>query len=95
MHVLFDLGVTHFLVTHTLVGKLEKNPCRVEIGFTISTPLRKNVCIDHVYKRVKVDIIGYKIRVDLLPLKLCNFDVILGMDLLSTYRHGWIVLQKL
>jgi hypothetical protein len=95
MHVLFDLGVTHFLVAHTLVGKLEKNPCRVEIGFTINTPLRKNICIDHVYKRVKVDIMGCEIRADLLPLKLYDFDVILGIDLLSTYRHKWIVLQKL
>jgi hypothetical protein len=89
------LGLPIFLEAHTLVGKLEKNPCRVEIGFTISTHLRKNICIDYVYKRVKVDIIGCEIRVDLLPLRLYEFDVILGMDFLSSYRHRWIVLQKL
>jgi len=39
-----------------------------------------------MYKRVRLDIIGSEIRVDLLPLELCDFDVILGMDWLSTYR---------
>jgi hypothetical protein len=39
-----------------------------------------------MYNRVRLDIIGSEIRVDLLPLELCDFDVILGMDWLSTYR---------
>lgn len=39
-----------------------------------------------MYKRVRLDIIGSEIRVDLLPLELCDFDVILGTDWLSTYR---------
>jgi hypothetical protein len=87
MHLLFDFGVAHSFIAHRLVGKLRKKySCRVENRFTISTLLRENVCVVHMYKRVRVDIIGSEIRMDLLPLELCDFDVILGMDWLSTYR---------
>jgi hypothetical protein len=39
--------------------------------------------IDHMYIEVQVNINGCELRVDLLPLKLHDFDAILRMDWLS------------
>ena len=52
----------------------------------VSTPLRKNISIDKVYKGVILNIKGAKLRADLMPLALDDFDLILGMDWLSIYR---------
>jgi hypothetical protein len=46
----------------------------------VSTPLGKNINIDELYKGVKLYIKGIELRVDLMPLELYDFDLILGMD---------------
>jgi hypothetical protein len=66
----------------------------IERGFIISTPLCENINIDHFYKGVRVDINGFEIKVDRLPLKLHDFDIILGMDWLGIYGLKWIIFQK-
>ena len=53
---------------------------RLSVGMTISTPLIENIDIDDVYKGVVLYIERTKLRVDLVPLKLYDFDLILGMD---------------
>jgi hypothetical protein len=50
------------------------------IGVMVSTPLGENIHIDDIYKGVKLYIRGLELRVDLMPLELYDFDVILGMD---------------
>jgi hypothetical protein len=47
---------------------------------TVSTPLGENIHIDDIYRGVKLYIGGLELRVDLVPLELYDFDVILGMD---------------
>ena len=83
IHVLFDSGAIHSFVANKLVGGLGKNPCRIENGFIISTPLSETVSVDHMYKGVQINIGGCELKEDLLPLELHDFDVILGMDWLS------------
>ena len=53
---------------------------RLSVGMTISMPLIENIDIDDVYKGVVLYIERTKLRVDLVPLKLYDFDLILGMD---------------
>jgi hypothetical protein len=53
---------------------------RLSVGMTISTPLIENIDIDDVYKGVVLYIERTKLRVDLVPLKLYDYDLILGMD---------------
>ena len=83
IHVLFDLSATHLLVSNKLVGGIWRNPCRIENRFIISTSLCKTVNVDHMYKGVQINIGGCELKVDLLPLELHDFDVILGMKWLS------------
>jgi hypothetical protein len=53
---------------------------------TVSTPLGENIHIDDIYRGVKLYIEGLELRVDLMPLELYDFDLILGMDWLSKYK---------
>jgi len=50
------------------------------VAVTVDTPLGEYIDIDNVYKGVKLHIEGLELRVDLMPLKLYDFDVILSMD---------------
>jgi len=53
---------------------------------TVSTPLRENINVDEVYKKVVLYVEGMELQVDLMPLELYDFDLILGMDWLSKYK---------
>ena len=52
----------------------------------ISTPPRENIHINDIYRGLKLYIGGLELRVDLLPLKLNDFDLILDIDWLSKLK---------
>jgi hypothetical protein len=54
--------------------------------FIIRTPLGETVETNVVFEGVKININGYELEVDLIPLKLSDFDIILDMN--------WLVKNK-
>jgi hypothetical protein len=78
-----DPGATHSFVARKWKDKLKVQPMRVEKEVVIGTPLGETV---HVYRGCRVNIGDVEMRVDLLPLDLYDFEMILGMDWLVTYR---------
>jgi hypothetical protein len=51
---------------------------KLGVGVMVSTPLGENIHIDDIYRGVKLYIGGLELRVDLMPLELYDFDLILG-----------------
>jgi hypothetical protein len=83
VHVLFDLGATHSFIARTIFTKLGMRVEVVEKGFVIRTPMVNIVETNNMYVGVGVSLTSYETEVDLIPLELHNFDIILGMDWLS------------
>ena len=52
----------------------------------IITPLGEEVEVYEVYEGYTILKGGYELRVDLVPLDMFDFDIILGMDWLSMYH---------
>ena len=52
----------------------------------VSSPLRIRVRIDKICRDYELDISGILLTVDLWVMDISNFDVILGMDLLTEHR---------
>ena len=86
VYTLIDPGASHSFVSCRIVERLHVVPHKLRIGVTINTPLRENINIDDIYRGVKLYIGGLELSVDLMPLELYDFDLILGMDWLSKYR---------
>jgi hypothetical protein len=55
-------------------------PSKLDARVTVSTPLRENIDINNVYRGVRLFIEDCELRVDVMLLKLDDFDLILGMD---------------
>ena len=49
-------------------------------------PLGESMACRHVYRGCELELGGQKLEVDLVPLPLQMFDVILGMDVLTKYQ---------
>ena len=88
-YVLFDLGATCSFISEDFAAKLcipqqqLDNPLNVEIAN------REIIPVDKVCKNCFVDLRGHNLEVDLIPIRLGEFDVILGMDWLS--NHGVVI----
>jgi hypothetical protein len=86
VHMLFDPGATHSFIAKRIVTKLRKGVEIVEKGFVIGTPMGNMIETNIVYVDVGVSLSRYEIEVDLIPLELYDFDIILGMNWLSKYK---------
>ncbi|GKD69676.1 putative reverse transcriptase domain-containing protein [Tanacetum coccineum] len=80
--VLFDTGVTHFVIS----TKFAMPSILLDHVLCISTPMKDSARITHVYRDLPLQF-DDKIRsVNALPLDMCEFDIILGIDWFAAHR---------
>jgi len=85
VYALIDPGASHSFVAYRIV-KVHVLSSKLDVGVMVSTPLGENIHIDDIYRGVKLYVGGLEFRVDLMPLELYDFDLILGMDWLNKYN---------
>nr|GEU85785.1 putative reverse transcriptase domain-containing protein [Tanacetum cinerariifolium] len=84
--VLFDNGVTHYVISVLLSKYINAPPMLLNYTLSISTPMRSMVGIDREYQNCPLQF-DDKIRsANLFSLDMYDFDIILGMDWLINHR---------
>nr|GFA99019.1 retrotransposon protein, putative [Tanacetum cinerariifolium] len=84
--VLFDTGATHFVISSAFASRVTATPTLLDHVLCISTPMQDSVRITHVYRNLPLQF-DDKIRaINALPLDMCEFDIILGMDWLTEHH---------
>nr|GEY23588.1 putative reverse transcriptase domain-containing protein [Tanacetum cinerariifolium] len=86
MFVLFDTGATHSIISSAFASRVTMTPTLLDHVLCISTPIQDSVRITHVYRNLSLQF-DVKIRaINALPLNMCEFDIILGMDWLTEHH---------
>ena len=80
IRVLIDPGATHSFIYFSLVDLLSLSTSLLQFDMLVSTPIRKSFLATRVVKNDNIVIEGRELHVDLILLKLYDFDIILGMD---------------
>nr|GFC25967.1 putative reverse transcriptase domain-containing protein [Tanacetum cinerariifolium] len=84
--VLFDTGATHSVISSIFASRVTTTPTLLDHVLCISTPMQDLVRISHVYRNLPLQF-DDKIRaINALPLDMCEFDIILGMDWLTEHH---------
>nr|GFC79222.1 putative reverse transcriptase domain-containing protein [Tanacetum cinerariifolium] len=84
--VLFDTGATHSVISSAFASRVTTTPTLLNHVLCISTPMQDSVRITHVYRNLPLQF-DDKIRaINALPLDMCEFDLILGMDWLTEHH---------
>ncbi|XP_074346875.1 uncharacterized protein LOC141685684 [Apium graveolens] len=81
--VLFDFGATRSFISKSFVGNLN---CEIEMlvePLSIIVANQEQVFVKSICPRCKVEISGYSFLASLIPFRLGEFDVILGMNWLA------------
>ena len=84
--ILFDYGASHSFVVASSVDVLGLKVESLEEPLHVSSPLLTRVRIDQIYRDCELEILTILLTVDLRVMDISEFDVILGMDWLTTHR---------
>ena len=83
--VLFDFGASHSFITTSIVIELVLEFEALEEPLYVSSPLGIRARIGMICRGCELEILGILLTMDLRVMDMLEFDVILGMDWLTTY----------
>nr|GFC43381.1 reverse transcriptase domain-containing protein [Tanacetum cinerariifolium] len=86
MFVLFDTGATHSVISSTFASRVTTTPTLLNHVFCISTPMQDSVRTTHVYRNLPLQFADNIRAINALPLDMCEFDIILGIDWLREHH---------
>ncbi|GKV41417.1 hypothetical protein SLEP1_g48955 [Rubroshorea leprosula] len=84
-HVLIDYGSTHSFVSPKYVPFLHVEPETLDCVLVVNTPSKEVLVSKTIYRSCRVMVEGRVLFADLILLGIVEFDVIVGMDWLSTH----------
>ena len=85
-NVLFDSSSSHSFVSPAFADMLRMSPELLDCELWVSTPSGVILCAQWVYRSCVINIAGRELVADLILLHMHDFNVILGMDWLSTHH---------
>ncbi|XP_070013914.1 uncharacterized protein [Nicotiana sylvestris] len=83
-YAIMDPGSTFSYVTPYVAINLGLEPEQLSEPFLVSTPVDESVRVTRVYRGCIVSVQGRNSNADLIELEMVDFDVIMGMDWLSS-----------
>ncbi|KAJ3704225.1 hypothetical protein LUZ61_007930 [Rhynchospora tenuis] len=83
---LIDTGSTHSFVSQNYVDSYSWTTEPRERVMIVQTPLGKNVLVDRICRNCKIQIAGRTLPANLVVLDMQDFDILLGLDWLTTYH---------
>ncbi|GKB83287.1 reverse transcriptase domain-containing protein [Tanacetum coccineum] len=93
--VLYDLGASVSFVSHEFRKNLSAPPNKLPFPLEVEIADSKVVVVSNVYRDVEIEIDDSIFRIELIPIMLGVFDIVIGMDWLDKYNANIICSQKL
>ncbi|KAJ0491386.1 putative aspartic peptidase, active, aspartic peptidase domain superfamily [Helianthus annuus] len=91
--VLFDTGANRSLVSTTFRPYLNQASQTLDHTFTVEMADGSQREIVDIVKNCKISLNNHVIPIDLMPMELGEFDIVIGMDWLTPY-HAEIICDK-
>ncbi|GKA56182.1 putative reverse transcriptase domain-containing protein, partial [Tanacetum coccineum] len=91
--VLFDSGADKSFVSISLASKLNIPPITIDTFYNIEMADENLVSTNTVIQGATLTLLNQPFKIDLMPIKLGSFDVVIGMDWLSKY-HARIICDE-
>ncbi|XP_028100173.1 uncharacterized protein LOC114299595 [Camellia sinensis] len=83
IHILIDSRSTHSFVSPHFTLKLTSIPEPLGYALSVSFPSGVSALSTEIYKSCAMSLNEETLHVDLIPLRISSFDIILGMDWLA------------
>ncbi|XP_075479401.1 uncharacterized protein LOC142520284 [Primulina tabacum] len=84
MHALLDSGATHSFISESFMKRLGIKPVVMDLGYRVSIPSGDQMFTSRIVKGLELRLQQKAVQADLIVLPLPEFDIILGMDWISS-----------
>ncbi|GKA02143.1 putative reverse transcriptase domain-containing protein, partial [Tanacetum coccineum] len=90
VYMLFDSGADRSFVSNTFCALLDITPYALDVSYAVKLSDRRTSETNTMLRRCTLGLLGHPFNIDLMPIDLGSFDVIIGMDWLAK-NHAVIV----
>ncbi|GJZ28814.1 reverse transcriptase domain-containing protein [Tanacetum coccineum] len=91
--MIFDLGVDRSFVSTTFSTLLDVTPDTLDVSYAIELADGRISETNTILRGCTIGLLGHLFNIDLMPIELGSFDVIIGMDWLANH-HAVIVYDE-
>ncbi|GJR72619.1 putative reverse transcriptase domain-containing protein [Tanacetum coccineum] len=91
--MLFDSGADRSFVSSTFSALLDVTPSTLDVSYSVKLVDRRVAETDTVLRGCTLGLLGHTFNIDLMPIELGSFDVIIGMNWLANH-HTVIVCDE-
>nr|GEV92386.1 putative reverse transcriptase domain-containing protein [Tanacetum cinerariifolium] len=91
--ILFDTGADRIFVSTTFSALINITPATLENFYDVELADGKIIRVNTIIRGCTLNFMNYPFNIDLMPVSLGTFDVIIGMDWLTKY-HGVIICDE-
>ncbi|GJV93785.1 putative reverse transcriptase domain-containing protein [Tanacetum coccineum] len=93
--VLYDSGASVSFVSYEFSKNLPAPPSKLSFPLEVEIADSKVLVVSNVYRDVEIEIDDIIFKIDLIPIMLGVFDILIGMDRLDNYNATILCSQKL
>ncbi|GJT47985.1 putative reverse transcriptase domain-containing protein [Tanacetum coccineum] len=91
--ILFDTGADRNFVSNTFRALINITPTMLESHYDVELSNRKIIGVNTIIRGCTLNFMNHPFNINLMPVPLGSFDVIIGMDWLTKY-HGVIICDE-
>ncbi|GJW26790.1 putative ribonuclease H-like domain-containing protein [Tanacetum coccineum] len=91
--ILFDIGADRSFVSTAFCSLIDIIPSALDTKYDVELADGKIIGVDTIIRGCSLNLLNHPFNIDLIPIELGSFDVIIGMDWLSKY-HDVIVCDE-
>ncbi|GJR76704.1 putative reverse transcriptase domain-containing protein [Tanacetum coccineum] len=92
-YMLFDLGADRSFISNTFSALLDIIPSALDVSYAVELADGRTSETNTVLRGCTLGLLGHPFNIDLMPIDLGSFDVIIGMDWLAK-NHAVIVCDE-
>ncbi|GJV92818.1 reverse transcriptase domain-containing protein [Tanacetum coccineum] len=92
--VLFDTGADRSFVSYAFSKYIDIHPTTLNTNYSVELADGKSLTTNTILRGCTLNLQNHLFRIDLLPIKLGSFDVIVGMDWMAEHREEVVCYEK-
>ncbi|GKA93331.1 putative reverse transcriptase domain-containing protein [Tanacetum coccineum] len=91
--ILFDTGAGRSFLSTSFSSLIDITPSALDTKYDIELAVEKIIGVNSIIRGCTLNLLNHSFNINLMPIELCSFNVIVGMDWLSKY-HDVIVCDE-
>ncbi|GJV06696.1 putative reverse transcriptase domain-containing protein [Tanacetum coccineum] len=92
--VLFDTGADRSFVSYAFSKYIDIHPTTLDTNYSVELADGKSLTTTTILRGCTLNLKNHLFKIDLLPLELGSFDVIVGMDWMAKHRAKFVCYEK-